>query len=428
MGTVPEQALHIAARAGIACAATLCVWAWAPGAHAAARDRVHVDLAADCAGLEAGDLLLEEVQVRLPDSVTLVRGADPDAPTPWTLRWAWAPETGCHVMLSDIEPVVEFPLMANASESDIREAAVRVVWFLSMTEPRDPIAESPLKEAAPARLPEIPRRDARMPEIPQFPDAGGGEGEMPEIPTARRVETAPSVETAPGRDAALASSASARPSVLTSLSVTLADWRSSSPGLFETLDRYEEEPFMMSFGARRYPVGLNASFTGNVLTLSGKPAWLVGIRAGAMLDERIGLNVVYQGLTTTVTTSRSIEEGGEATTYDMQDMRLNLGGLEMEYVLWGREFMSISMAASLMAGGVSATGTPEASEETRAFSSFVMTSQLSAQVLLNVLPWLEVGIGAGYRAPIMQGNDQILDPRPDLAGTSGLFTLRLRLF
>ena len=381
---------------------------------------VRVEVEPDCATLEAERLLIDEVRVRLPEGVSLRQGAGAD-PARWRLRWGWRAETGCQLVLTDGEPVLELGLAASAEPDRIREAAVRVAWFVTSAPPDPPAPSAPRERAA---------RPEQLPTIPRPEELGEPASPLPSIP-----EPAAAAQPALASAGAPASASSAmtvgpppRDSVLQSLSVTLASWRGRSPGLFGALGRLGSHPPQVSMFGSPTTVGANLSLTTNTTRLSGVPAWLMTARAGAILDERLSIGLAYKGLTTTVLTedgwhgNARTPQGAETFAGDAQ-LRLHVGGLDVEYIWWPEEMINLSTSATLYGGWLGA----EHLDNEGSYGTLLLMSELQGQLLMDLTPWLQTGLGFSWRAPLIQGNDRILGAQ-ELRGFSGTFTVRLKVF
>ena len=169
---------------------------------------------------------------------------------------------GCQLALSDAAPapVVQIPLSVEARPEQIREAAVRVAWFISTSAPKarpeqpvDAVAsvESPLPKPSEEEDPfAVSDPDALGAEpgseLPEFPVSKKPDvSELPEFPSARtgaEVAVSPSPVSMRSDEVALTLREPGHPSVLRSLSSTLAGWRDTSPELFGTLEELGTDP------------------------------------------------------------------------------------------------------------------------------------------------------------------------------------------
>lgn len=390
---------------------------------------VYVNIEPDCATLKAEELFLEELQVRLPEGTRVVRSGS--VPTLWSIHWQWRGDR-CRVELYDSEEVASMPLAANAEPDRIREATVRLVWFVTMTAPREPAVEpEPLasKEelAALIEFPEIPEKvvsaSVKSTELLPDPEIVAS---FPVFPVRRQPVAAPArLDPAPSAAPELSVGAAPRASAATALAVALEDWRGSNPGLYRKLESFSGSAPEATFLGKTHTLGMNLSLTGDITSVNSAPAWLGSLRVGFLLDERISLGVAYKRLGTTVPSdSWDAFRAPPENAFDGEG-RITMGaiGLDTELILMPENYLSVSLGAALSGTSVAA----KAVDSDATVRSLMLLAEANVHAFVDVFTWLQAGVGVGYRAPLIQGNDYVVSPE-EIRGFSGMFTVRLKVF
>lgn len=399
---------------------------------------VFVRVASDCASLAAEQMLLEEVRMRIPEQTKLRRSGASDAP--WHLTWDTKDDVGCQLALSDAAPapVVQIPLSVEARPEQIREAAVRVAWFISTSAPKarpeqpvDAVAsvESPLPKPSEEEDPlAVSGPDALGAEpgseLPEFPVSKKPDvSEFPEFPSARagaEVAVSPSPVSMRSDEVALTLREPGHPSVLRSLSSTLAGWRDTSPELFGTLEELGTDPPPAYVMGKPVPLGGYVSVLTEATSFDNSGAFLLSLDGGVILNERFMLGVVYQRLMNSIDVDNNWVEGERLGTLSMNQV-----GMSGAYIFRPKNFISVSVGSTLTIGNMSATRFDQGNE-LRESAKFV-GSQLNAQAFMEFLPWLDAGVGLNYHYPLVLGNSQVLTLE-EYNGLSVLLNLRLRIF
>lgn len=392
---------------------------------------VYVNIEPDCATLKAEELFLEELQVRLPQGTQVIRNGS--VPTLWSIHWQWRDDR-CRVELHDYEEVASMPLAANAEPARIREATVRLVWFVTMTTPREPEVESEPEPLAskeevvePIELPEIPKKvvSASVEKSEPLPDPEIVAA-FPVFPVRPRPVAAPArLDPAPSVAPELSVGAAPRASAATALVVALEDWRDSNPGLYRKLESFSgSAPEATLFGKKR-TLGMNLSLTGDMTSVNSVPAWLGSLRVGFLLDERISLGVAYKRLGTTVPSdSWDAFRAPPENAFDGEGrITMEAIGLDTELILMPDNYLSVSLGAALSGTSVAA----KAIDSDETVRSMMLLAEANAHAFVDVFTWLQAGVGVGYRAPLIQGNDYVVSPK-EIRGFSGMFTIRLKVF
>jgi len=397
---------------------------------------VFVRVASDCASLAAEQMLLEEVRMRIPEQTKLRRSGANDAP--WHLTWDDKNELGCQLALSDAapNPVVQIPLSVEAEPEQIREAAVRVAWFISTSVPKAR-PEQPVDAVASVEspLPKPPEEDplaiagpgdSETPgeELPEFPVSKKPDvSELPEFPSPRvgtEVAVSPSPVSMRSDEVALTLREPGHPSVLRSLSSTLAGWRDTSPELFGTLEELGTDPPPAYVLGRPVPLGGYVSVLTEATSFDNSGAFLLSLDGGVILNERFMLGLVYQRLMNSIEVDNNWVQGERLGTLSMNQV-----GMSGAYIFRPKSFMSISVGSTLTVGSMSATRFDQGNELRE--SAMIVGSQLNAQAFMEFLPWLDAGVGLNYHYPLIMGNSQVLTLE-EYNGLSVLLNLRLRIF
>jgi len=421
-----------------ACALALSVVGVGGAAHAQQPpSSVYVRIASDCASLAAEQMLLEEVRMRIPEQTRLRRSGASEAP--WHLIWDSEDELGCQLSLSDAtpDPVVAIPLTVNSEPGKIREAAVRVAWFISTSIPEerealpvDAVAsvESPLpKTGNPEVIPALDEQPGS--ELPEFPTSRQPDvSELPEFPSPRAgvgagISPAPSsaggLSASSSNELALTLEEPGHPSVLRSLNSTLSTWRKASPGLFGTLSDLGTDPPPAYVLGEPVPLGGYMGVTTELTSFDNSGAFLLSLDGGLIFNERVMLGLVYQRLMNEIDVDDNWSEG------ELGELSMTQMGVSGAYIFRPRDFMSVSVGSALTVGNMHATRFEQGQANTR--HAMFVGSQVNAQAFMEFLPWLDAGVGLNYHFPLIMANSQVLT-LDEYNGLSVLFNLRLRIF
>ncbi len=275
----------------------MCVMAWSPAAWSASRSPVvSLEVAGECAGPRGAGALREEVALRLPPGSTLSRGAE-DAS--WVLEWSPDEVGACGLRLRGNGEFVVVPLEAMAGSTELREAAVRVAWWITTVEPAaepeaptpgvsakvggEPPADRPL-EVEPATSPiegEVDRGSREG-------AAGAPSGAKPDamdVLISKLDEPEPEDVPAPR----------IKDSVL-QITESLNGWKTESPGLFGELDESMTQPWVVDVFGEEVPARLYIEGAPRWTAVASQPASGLGIHVGATLAERFGLGVAYTNM------------------------------------------------------------------------------------------------------------------------------------
>lgn len=412
----------------------------------------------ECANAPGQQLLLDELRVRLPqESVVRLGQATPSTAPTWTLRWNKAqPEDRCTLTLSDIEPVVQIPLDQGSEPAAIREAIVRIAWFISTTPARSSAPKAPTSPSAqvePAQTPKpgaLPDAQALLDQAqtptqaPDKPDqapaiADKTPPEPIEEPAAKEApeaqEPAPEQPSDSTKKAEPASAGERKKSstriaaqatgLADEVLATLQLWRNQTPNLFGSLDQ-KLQPLPSTVFGNQSALGLHVGLSTDVTLLQLKPAWIGGVHAGMFITEHITAGVSYQGLMSDLTfvddqDAPLVLEGGLIEDR-VRELSLHAMSLEAEYILFPDENVHISMAASL---GVGITSSRDLNTPRKLNSTFLMTT-LSGNLLYDIYPWMQAGFGFSWRD--VSGNNLNAVGSNTFSGPSGTFLLRIGMF
>lgn len=362
---------------------------------------VHVSFDPECAPERARQTLLSELRLRLGESQPVVESPAP--PGAWTLRWGPLPSTPCALALSDTALIAALTLPASADDPQLREAVVRVAWFVTTTTPRAP--QPPLEAAAIAQA--TSQAELLAASLTRQSQLLG-----------MRVEAAASAAPDPAQ--------SPDASTWDALSMRMTRWRDSSPELFNTT----LGPGTRWLGLDQ-PKHLHASVVMQPTTLGERATWIWSVEAGLTFGRQTRLGLGY------TTTSgqqplqsrllRSLGTGDQTEVLVPTTVSLKLGTLGAEYVFFPEAPVQLGLSATLGVGQLNAIYA--LSEQ--AINSRRVALMLDARVTLyyDLTTWLQLGFGFGQRgisvigAPAGEGLSL-----PSLGGASGLFALRLILF
>lgn len=398
----------------------------------------------ECANAPGQQLLLDELRVRLPqESVVRLERATPMATPSWTLRWEKPqPEASCALTLSDIEPVVQIPLDQDAEPAAVREAIVRIAWFISTTPartaPKSPSAQleptaPPDKEPVPGELPDAQAlleqaqtptpAPATEPDKAPTPQEPAQQDDAKEQPSDSSKKAEPTLN-ASGKKSApdLADQAAGAASQVLA---TLQLWRAQTPEIFGSLDQ-KLQPMPSTIFGGPSKLGLHMGLSTHVTLLQSKPAWLGGVHLGMFVTEHLSAGISYQGLMSDLTFVDDqdrplVLESGE-TIDRLRELSLHAMSLEAEYIFFPDENVHISLAASLGAG---ITSSRELSSPRQRDAMFWMTN-LSGNLLYDIYPWMQAGFGFSWRDVYGGGLDNV--GSDNFSGPSGTFLLRIGMF
>lgn len=305
------------------------------------------------------------------------------------------------------------------SPEALQQAIVRVAWFISMNNVP----------------PEQPQKNAAAPPVASQAPAPKEINGMPYLaPTHREVSAASfvpkesSIATPQNVVASRNDGADAgADGDVENLSRTLSAWRMSTPNLFKRFGNLGEDPMTMSFLGEEAIVGSNISVGSRLLDIRGSSSWLISGRLGMTLDDRVGLGLSYERLTTTVLQDPNWDRiaNPPPDAFDgLGQVRLNLLGADAEAVVWRSGEWTWRAGAAMQMGRIKSQSLDEPGAQV---ASFVMLSEVNTQISLALLPWIDAGVGVGLRFPLLQANDWVATPA-QLRGGFLALNLRLKLF
>lgn len=410
--------------------------------------RVEVMTSTECANAPGQQLLLDELRVRLPqESVVRLEQATPTATPSWTLRWDKPqPEASCALTLSDIEPVVQIPLDQGAEPAAVREAIVRIAWFISTTParlaPKSPSAQleptAPTdKEPVPGELPDaqalLEQAKEPTPDPATAPDQEPAktppQEEQAQQDAAKEQPSDSSKKAEPALNASGKKStpdlADQAAGAASQVLATLQLWRAQTPEIFGSLDQ-KLQPMPSTIFGGPSSLGLHMGLSTHVTLLQSKPAWLGGVHLGMFITEHLNAGISYQGLMSDLTfidpqDTPLVLEGG-FTEDRVRELSLHAMSLEAEYILFPDENVHLAMAASL-GGGV--TSSRDLNSPRQRGAMFWMTN-LSGNLLYDVYPWMQAGFGFSWRNVYGSGLNSV--GSDNFSGPSGTFLLRIGMF
>lgn len=398
-------------RAAWLCAPLLSCMLAQPVLAQPAPNAVHVRMTSDCASMAAEQLLLEEVRMRVPEQTSLQRVES--ELTRWHLAWEWDAAAGCQLTLSDTEPMIALPLSVNASPKQIREAAVRVAWFITTTQPRLAGPEDLVAPAAPATLPTIPAQQARV----GFVQAPGQV--LPVIPKAAASQ-AELVTPSPRAESALKLAPSPAPSVLGSLSGTLSSWRDASPGLLESLHELGTAPPQATLFGRKMPLGGWTELGMESTNFDQRGAILLTAGGGVLLADQFSLGLEYQHLANTVVVDDNWFDDGTVGELDLKQ-----AGMVWRMLFRPEKLLKLSLGGALLGGRLKVTRISVGDVTTQ--RDLIVSSALRFGGVIDLLPWLQASAQLNYHFPLVLGSSQILTTQ-EYSGISAGLGLTLRLF
>jgi len=413
-----------------ACIVSVCLGQMGE-AEAAAPTKLQIQMSPECGSSEMKELLREEIVLHLPATVVetteedLQDGLVAEGDARWMLYWRSEDGLGCVVELRDTELVVDVALPTGAEPDDVRDAA-SIVGFVLATQParapeapEEPPVEDPADEVTPEPEPEPPSRDAEpAPNLEEEP-------EVVKIPSEEGAESKPIRDR--GRE------------TLDEFITTLESFEVASPKLFASMDAVIEKP--LSVNMLGSDMKLNVLGTGytSVTTLEDQTEWLLGAELSLMLSERFALGAAFQSLQSEYGPHRAevpecmTTSQGDTVPFDPQvpaacqdrideldATRLYMATATMEYVWWSENRLNASTQLHLGLGSVTS--------QHRNLGNPLLVSELRTHVFYDVYPWLQAGMGLGYRVSREIALDAPGIWGRSFNGLSGNVMIRLTLF
>lgn len=436
MSSPQHNTAHTARVARIVALALACAWgageAQAQTPVAGASAPVEVAVASACGGTRGRARLLEELKLRVEGLRTFEGEAEAaDAIVRWVIRWAPDARGDCVMTLADERSVVvTLPLKADSSTSELGEATVRAAWFISTIEPRP----APASILAPAREPfTSPQDEPQNPETPMAV-AASTSAEQTSRQGSDAVDPArdPSGPPKRGEPAKPAQKAPVERGFWGGLGTRIGGWfdqtarttRRIGAGASRTAAAIERrgaspedaDPTLLQFNA-----SLSTSARQGT---GGDPMWFVGARLGAVIHDSFGLGIVYQKLISDNRVRWDAYDTGDGTDGSFKTgMDLNLLGVDMEYILFPHN--RVYAVFNVMAGAGIVEYQSNRVEESDRLASMLLVDT-SAQVMVKIDTWFEIGAGFGFRGatvyPTLGARSE------DFTGFSGMLTLRMPVF
>lgn len=358
----------------------------------------------ECASEESQTQLLEELRLRLPEDIRVE--TTPSKTPGRTLDWSWQADSGCRLVLRDAQGLIELPLPPEPEAEQLRQAVVRVAWFISMNResisPIVPVATATSEPVEINGLPNIPATQLKSKGL-LAPPAG---------PLNTTAANAPLSDDERTR--------------FESFKNSMSGIRDGSPNLFKKFRDFDEKPLTASFLGEPTVVGGSASISTDLTGINQGTAWLMSARAGVTFGERVGMGLVYKRLTSSVLHDPNwgnLENPPPDAFSGLGSIRLNLVGMDVEAVILRRDAWTWRASTGLHMGRMKSVSIDGPGKVT----SILMLGEIDTQLYLAILPWLEGGVGLGARAPLLQGNDWVASPS-DLRSGFMVMNLRVRLF
>ncbi len=371
-----------------------------------------VEVEIECASDDSYAQLLEELRLRLPEDIKVVTKPTPRAGR--MLNWSWNADAGCRLVLHDAQGLIELPLAPEPEAEQLRQAVVRVAWFISMN--RDTEGQLSIKPATVIGRPQ-PREVNGLPTIPVSNSEKKGLLSPPRPQPRETVVMNPSAGKTGSEQG-------------TRFEALTGGWRTDSPNLFKKFRNFDEKPLTTSFLGEQAIVGATVSLSGDAMNIEqgagGEPAWMGNVRAGMTIDDRVGLGFVYKRLSSSILHDPNwarLENPPPDAFSGLGSIRLNLVGMDTEAVILRRDAWTWRAKAGMHMGRVKSVSI----EDRGSVGSFMMLGEVDTQLFLALLPWLEGGVGVGVRAPLLQANDWVVSPA-DLRGGFFVMNLRVKLF
>lgn len=126
-------------------------------------------------------------------------------------------------------------------------------------------------------------------------------------------------------------------------------------------------------------------------TLKGKSAFLIGGRAGWIIDKHIVLGGGFYSLVSNVKTGIVDAQGNP------YDLGFNYGGLELEYIALTDETFNFSADMLFAGGGISFSPESSNSSDTYYESQDLLVWEPSLNFEIKTTPWMHMDLGASYR-------------------------------
>ena len=395
------------------------------------RAPVYVQIGAPCAQSQAqGQLLIDELRVRLPESTPVLLGSPEIADTArWRLSWVEPVAQGpCQLILSDVEPVVTIPLSRDAEPSAMREALVRLAWFISTTPPRAPLPSPRASLEGGDKPPAGPDQASSLTPPTTLPeDELNPRPDPSATPPADKppADKAASVsKTTTTQDADLDQALRAAQQLL----AALQSLRVSEPNLFGSLDRSLGPTFPETVFGAQSALGVHAGLSSQVTLLNSRPAWLTGAHLGWSYSQQLNLGVSYRGLTSDLRYTNTVEVFDPEDQRTFREQRLDLSwhaaALDADYMLFPDSPVHLTLGLSLGLGYARAYDLNISQDAHAATTYFVMTD-LNAHLLYDLAPWMQAGFGLTVRG--VMGDLETLGTG-FFSVPAGSFFLRVSLF
>ncbi len=157
--------------------------------------------------------------------------------------------------------------------------------------------------------------------------------------------------------------------------------------------------------------------------LAGEDAVISGGRGGLIINRQLVV-----GLGGYSTSSENIRTGFEFDNGDDGSLRLEYGGLELEYVVRPSRVAHVTFY-TLLGGGMAsyeATRNSGSGTATQRLESEVFVLEPAVNLELNVTSWFRTTIGLGYR--YVDGSELPRAGDSDLSGGVGTFTFKFGAF
>ena len=392
----------------VGCAAS--VLAWAPAAWSATdAPVVSLDVAGECAGPRGANTLREEVGLRLPPGSTLGRKIEGAG---WQLEWSPDEGGACGLRLSGHGELVVVPLGAMAEDADVREAAVRVAWWITTMEPEVPVVAEPEVTPEPA-----PESEPEVAVAPPVEDAAPAE----EVANEGTKEGGREASTGGKRDAVdvlnaeldaptLGRTTEHEPPVIKDsvlqFTESLNGWKDDSPELFAELGPAMTQPWAVEFMGEEIPAKLYFEASPRWSRMGDVPAMGLGVQVGVELAERFDLGLEYQNM--------EAELVRQDLALDTQELALVGGFTLFEWAGW-----SFGTQAKV---GVAMASYRRVGAET------MVVFGARSHLYYDATSWLGFGVAAGYQG---YGSRALLPgalEMEDMSNAYGQFLVRVTLF
>jgi len=202
------------------------------------------------------------------------------------------------------------------------------------------------------------------------------------------------------------------------------------------MDSVIEKPLSVHMFGSDMKLNVVAAGTTSVTTLENQAHWFLGAELGLLLSERLALGAAFQSLRSEYYRGDSpirhripacAEGAGEPgqesqeclEAIDMFDAEdIFLATATMEYVWWSQNRLSASTQLHLGLGVI----------QGQDLFNPLPVSELRTHVFYDIHPWLQAGMGLGYRAAREVALDRQEFWGRSLNGLSGNVMIRLTLF